>query len=71
MTYYLLTFITIYTIYNLYMHNTRAQETQNKTLKSFDIPIYRNGVMHNGEKIDRRKLDGYVQSYTQSMDVHR
>jgi hypothetical protein len=53
------------------MHNTRAQETQNKTLKSFDIPIYRNGVMHNGEKIDRRELDGYVQSNSQSMDVHR
>ena len=51
------------------MHNTRAQETQNKTLKSFDIPIYRNWVMHNGEKIDRRELDGYVQSGSQSMDV--
>ena len=51
------------------MHNTRAQEPQNKTLKSFDIPIYGNGVMHNGEKIDRRELDGYVQSGSQSMDV--
>ena len=71
MAYYLLTFITI--LYNiiLYLHNTRAQDTQNKTLKSFDIPIYRNGVMHNGEKINRRELDGYVQSSPQSMDVHR
>ena len=71
MTYYLLTFITIYTIYNLYMHNTRARPTPEKTLKSSHIPIYENGVMHNGEKIDRRELDGYVQSRTQSMDVHR
>ena len=53
------------------MHNTRARPTPEKTLKSSHIPIYENGVMHNGEKIDRRKLDGYVQSYTQSMDDHR
>ena len=53
------------------MYNTRARITKNKTLKSSDIPIYGNGVMHNGEKIDRRELDGYVQSGSQSMDVHR
>ena len=51
------------------MYNTRARITKNKTLKSSDIPIYGNGVMHNGEKIDRRELDGYVQSGSQSMDV--
>ena len=51
------------------MYNTRARITKNKTLKSFDIPIYGNGVMLNGEKIDRRELDGYVQSGSQSMDV--
>jgi len=51
------------------MYNTRARLTKNKTLKSSDIPIYGSGVMHNGEKIDRRELDGYVQSDSQSMDV--
>ena len=51
------------------MHNTRARPTSEKTLKSSHIPIYENGVMHNGEKIDRRELDGYVQSSSQFMDV--
>ena len=37
------------------MYNTRARITKNKTLKSVDIPIYGNGVMHNGEIIDRGK----------------
>lgn len=53
------------------MYNTRARLTKNKTLKSSDIPIYRIWVMHYGEENYRRELDGYVQSRTQSWDVHK
>jgi len=53
------------------MHNTRAQETKNKKLKTSDIPIYRFWGMLNGEKNNRRELDGYVQSDSQSMDVYK
>ena len=53
------------------MHNTRAQETKNKKLKTSGIPIYRFWGMLNGEKNNRRELDGYVQSDSQSMDVYK